>query len=81
MMNYASRPTVLRWLQVGKREGATHMLLVEDSLADETVPVYVSPGDNLAQKVSRYKDTHSMRIIASFDLLSDFEQQLDDVYP
>lgn len=80
-MNYATRPTVLRWLQVGRREGATNMLLVEDALADETVPVYVSPGDNLAYKVSRFKGTHSMRVIAIFDLSLDFEQQLNELYP
>jgi len=57
------------------------MLLVEDALADETVPVYVSPGDNLAYKVSRFKDTHSMRVIAVFDLSSDFEKQLNELYP
>ena len=80
-MNYAPKLTVLRWLQVGRREGASHMLLVEDALAAETLPVYVSPGDNLAFKISRFKDTHSMQIIAVFDLLSDLEQQLDTVYP
>ncbi|HKV38736.1 MAG TPA: hypothetical protein VJX67_05960 [Blastocatellia bacterium] len=79
-MNYAPRPTVLRWLQVGKREGATHMLLVEDALADETVPVYVSPGEKLNLKVRRFNDTRSMRLVAVFDLVEDLEQQLDAVY-
>ena len=79
-MNYAPRPTVLRWLQIGQREGASHMLLVEDALADETVPVYISPGDNLAYKISRFKNIHSMQMIAIFDLLSDLEEQLDLVF-
>lgn len=57
------------------------MLLVEDMLSDETMPVYVSPGDNLAYKISRFKGARSMQIIAVFDLLSDLEQQLDTVYP
>ncbi len=57
------------------------MLLVADALADETMPVYVSPGDNLAYKIRRFEGTHSMQIIAVFDLLSDLEQQLDFVYP
>jgi hypothetical protein len=80
-MNYATRAMILRWLQIGKREGATHMLLVEDSLADETVPVYISPSDELAYKVSRFKDTHAMQIIAMFDLQSDLERQLNAVCP
>jgi len=80
IMNHAPRPTVLRWLEIGKREGASHMLLVEDALAAETVPVYISPGDNLAYKISRFKDVHSMQMIAIFDLLSDLEEQLDIVF-
>ena len=71
-MLYANRPTVLRWLQVGKKEGATHMLLVEDVLANENMPVYVTPKEKLNYKVSRFDDAHSMRLIAVFDLLVDF---------
>ena len=80
-MNYATRPKLLRWLQVGKKEGATYMLLVEDALADETVPVYVSPPEELPHKVRRFRNSHSMQIIAIFDLLSDLERQLDAVCP
>jgi hypothetical protein len=79
-MIYAARPTVLRWLQVGKKEGATHMLLVEDVLADETVPVYVTANENLDYKVSRFDDAHAMRVKAVFNLLLDLETQLNTVY-
>ena len=79
-MIHVTRPTVLRWLQVGRKEGATHMLLVEDVLANDNVPVYVSPRDRLDYKVSRFDDAHKMRLIAVFDLLSDFEPQLNAVY-
>jgi len=79
-MNYAPRPRLLRWLQIGRKEGATHMLLVEDALADETVPVYVSPPEELPYKVRRFRNSHSMQVIAVFDLLSDLERQLDAVY-
>jgi hypothetical protein len=79
-MIHAARPTVLRWLQVGKKEGATHMLLVEDVLADETVPVYVTANENLDYKVSRFDDAHAMRIKAVFNLLLDLETQLNAIY-
>lgn len=79
-MLYANKPTVLRWLQVGKKEGATHMLLVEDVMASENVPVYVTPNEKLGYKARRFNDARSMRIIAVFDLQADLSQQLDTVY-
>jgi hypothetical protein len=75
-----ARPTVLRWLQVGKKEGATHMLLVQDVLADETIPVYVTANENLNNKVRRFDDAHAMRIKAVFNLLLDLETQLNTIY-
>ena len=80
-MIHAAKPIVLRWLQVGKKEGATHMLLVEDALADETMPVYVAPNEDLSRKISRFENAHSMRVKAIFDLLADLQKQLDTVYP
>ncbi len=80
-MHNATKPKVLHWLQVGKREGATHMLLVEDLLANETVPVYVTPDEDPSYKMNRFDQAHSMRIKAVFDLRTDFEQQLNRLYP
>jgi hypothetical protein len=76
----ATRPIILRWLQIGKKEGATHMLLVEDVLADEMVPVYVTASENLNNKVSRFDDAHAMRLKAIFNLRLDLETQLNTVY-
>jgi hypothetical protein len=79
-MIYATKFTIMRWLQIGKREGATHMLLVEDVLAEENVPVYVSANEKLNYKIKRFDDAHSMRINAVFDLFVDLEQQLNSFY-
>ncbi len=56
------------------------MLLVEDILAEENVPVYVSPSEKLNYKISRFDEAHAMRINAVFDLLVDLEKQLDTFY-
>jgi hypothetical protein len=80
IMLKATRPIILRWLQIGKKEGATHMLLVEDVLADEMVPVYVTASENLNNKVSRFDDAHAMRLKAIFNLRLDLETQLNTVY-
>ena len=56
------------------------MLLVEDILAEENVPVYVSPDEKLNYKIARFDDAHSMRINAVFDLLVDLDQQIDTFY-
>jgi hypothetical protein len=76
----ATRPIILRWLQIGKKEGATHMLLVEDVLADEMVPVYVTASENLNNKVSRFDDAHAMRLKAIFNLRLDLDRQLNSLY-
>jgi hypothetical protein len=57
------------------------MLLVEDALADETIPVYVSPGEDLDYKISRFDDARLTHVVAVFDLLLNLEQQLDTIYP
>ncbi|MEW6131347.1 MAG: hypothetical protein AB1757_30240 [Acidobacteriota bacterium] len=79
-MLYATKPLVMRWLQVGKKEGATYMLLVEDTLAEENVPVYVAANEQLNDKMKRFNDAHSMRIKAVFDLHADLESQLNIIY-
>jgi hypothetical protein len=79
-MIYATKFTLTRWLQIGKREGATHMLLVEDILAEENVPVYVSPSEELNYKIKRFDDAHAMRINAVFDLSADLDRQVDTFY-
>ena len=56
------------------------MLLVEDVLADEMVPVYVTASENLNNKVSRFDDAHAMRLKAIFNLRLDLETQLNTVY-
>jgi len=57
------------------------MLLVEDALADETIPVYVSPDEDLDYKISRFDDARLTHVVAVFDLLLNLEQQLDTIYP
>lgn len=79
-MLYATKLMVMRWLQVGKKEGATYMLLVEDTLAEENVPVYVAANEQLSNKMKRFNDAHSMRIKAVFDLRADLESQLNFIY-
>ena len=75
------KPTVLRWLQVGQREGATHMLLVEDDLAHDIVPVYITRDEDFQRRVNRFRDARQMHIRAIFDLLADLGKQLDTIYP
>lgn len=55
------------------------MLLVEDILANVDLPVYVAPAEKLSEKIKRFDDAHKMRLIATFDLLEDFEKQLSKV--
>jgi hypothetical protein len=57
------------------------MLLVEDDLAHDIVPVYITPDEDFQRRVMRFRDARQMHIRAIFDLLADLGKQLDTIYP
>jgi hypothetical protein len=63
----------------GKREGASHVLLMKDPASSELLPVYVLPSEELESRVNRFERSFKMRLVAVLDLGRDFEQQLDSI--
>jgi hypothetical protein len=78
-MSGFTRIRVSQWMITGKREGASHILLMRDQASSELLPVYVLPSEEVESRVIRFERSFKMRLIAVLDLGRDFEQQLDSI--
>lgn len=66
------------WLNEGKKQGATHMLVVCDTYDHEDYPVYVKAGQSAKDLHAEYvQGKHSMqRVMECYSLGKDIEPQL-----
>jgi hypothetical protein len=49
-----SREDIERWLREGKRQNATHVIVVCDTFDWEDYPVFVLPGEDAKEKAAEY---------------------------
>lgn len=70
-MAAATKEEIRRWLEEGRYEGATHVLIVFDGQDD--VPVFVKPGDDVWEK---YKTFDSRRVTEVYDLRQSLDEQM-----
>lgn len=66
------------WLNEGKAQNATHMLVVCDTYDYEDYPVFVQSHENVAEKANKYRGQNMQRIMECYDLNMDFETQLKE---
>ncbi|WP_406698143.1 hypothetical protein V5E97_04725 [Singulisphaera sp. Ch08] len=72
----ATRQEIQAWLERGKTEGATHVIVICDTYGHDDYPVYVSSDENAREKANRYDGTNMQRIMEVYNLSMDMEQQL-----
>ena len=73
------RPTVddIRgWLMRGKRDGATHAIIVCDTFDWSDYPVYVSPGANVREMMAVVRGKNMQKVMEVYDLALPFGPQL-----
>ncbi len=74
----ASRSDIERWLETGKKLGASHMIVVCDTFDWEDYPVYVYPDQNVRQKSKECDDPSTMRnVMEVYSFSHDIEAQLN----
>jgi hypothetical protein len=60
----------------GKKEGATHMIVVCDTFDYEDFPVYVKKGEDVREIVQKYKDPDRMsKVMEVYSYKKTFEGQ------
>jgi hypothetical protein len=76
-MDIPTNTDMERWLNEGKRQKATHMLVVCDSFDYEDYPVYVKKGENVREVIDRVcKPDNMQRLMEVYNLSMDIKKQL-----
>lgn len=67
-----------RWLEEGKEEGATHVIVACDTFDYEDYPINVMPNEDVHEKVAGYRQgLHSMqKVMGVYNLSKDWNKQL-----
>lgn len=67
---------IREWLERGKKEGATHVIIACDHFSYEDYPVYVKPHENVKEKVEKYQCAKMQSVTEVYDLNMGIEEQL-----
>ena len=66
------------WLERGKKEGATHVIVVCDTFDYGDYPVMVMPGEDAREKYEDHNGKNMQRVMEVYDLRMDIESQLNE---
>jgi hypothetical protein len=70
------RENIVVWLERGKVQGATHLIVVCDTFDHEDYPVFVSPDENVREIAKKYDGVNMQRIMEVYSINKDWETQL-----
>lgn len=71
-----TRDEIREWLERGKAQGATHMIVVCDTYDYEDYPVFVMPGEDVKAKHAEYNGQNMQRVMEVYSYARDLEEQL-----
>lgn len=71
-----TKQEIKNWLLEGKRQHATHMLVVCDTFDYEDYPVYVSRHEDVQTKYEQYSGPNMQRVMECYSLRRDIDAQL-----
>jgi hypothetical protein len=74
----ATQQDIRRWLDSGKAEGASHVIIVCDTYDYDDYPVYVKPEENARDKAAEYNKKSMQRVMEVYNLGKDIDKQLSD---
>ena len=74
----ATKNDIRSWFQVGKANGATHMIVVTDTFNFENHPVYVNEGESVEEKEKECERESMQRVEEVYSLSLDMESQLSE---
>jgi len=59
---------VNQWVERGRKNGATHLIVVCDTFDYEDYPVFVMPGDNLKIVIKKYSGKNMQKIMEIIEI-------------
>ena len=73
-----SRETIKGWLEEGRRQGATHVIVACDTFGHANYPIYVAPRENVQLAHARATEASMQRVMEVYALHLDLDKQLDE---
>ncbi len=73
-----SKVEILRWLERGLKDGATHVIIVVDTFDHGDYPVYVFPNDDVRSMAKTYNNKNMQSVMEVYNLSMDLDEQLDE---
>jgi hypothetical protein len=64
-----------RWFDAGKKEDATHLVVVCDTFDHEDYPVLVKPGEDVNERVSHYNGSNMQKVMEVYSYKKTWEEQ------
>lgn len=71
-----TRDDIRRWLERGKDEGATHVIVMCDTFDYGDYPEYVMPGQDARKIVKKLDGKNMAKLVEVYNLSMDWEEQL-----
>lgn len=73
-----SKDHIRRWFECGKKQNATHMLVVFDTFDYEDYPVYVLPGQDVHKIAKENSGPNMTKLMEVYSYKLDLEDQLNE---
>lgn len=74
----ATTARIRRWLERGKEEGATHVIVVTDEFDHNDFPVFIKPNESVKNRITYYDNLRLHRVQEVYNLSMDIEKQLNE---
>lgn len=74
----ATKQDIREWLARGKKENATHVIVVCDSFDYDDYPVMVKKGQDAFAIAKEYDEKNMQRVMEVYNLSMDIEKQLNE---
>jgi hypothetical protein len=74
----ASRQEIKSWLECGKKQGATHMIVVCDTYDWDDYPAYVMPGEDVKLEASKYSGKNMQKVMEVYSYNHDLNAQMNE---
>lgn len=75
-MPTADKSMIRAWLNRGKEEGATHVIIMCDTFKFEDYPVMVMPGQDARKEVEKRDKKNMAKLLEVYNLSIDISEQL-----
>ena len=75
---FTTQEDIRRWLERGKDQAATHLMVVVDGFNHEDYPVFVFSHENVRDSEELYNGKNMQRVMEIYNIGMDWESQLSE---